>query len=76
MQTDKHMTSYFGKTILMHLIFIFSITSFSAEDLQTGTVSRSKYVSALDESLFIKNVAVIKVEDNVQSVYEKSVTEF
>lgn len=76
MQTDKHMTSYFGKIILMQLIFIFSITSFSAEDLQTGTVSRSKYVSALDESLFIKNVAVIKVEDNVQSVYEKSVTEF
>lgn len=43
---------------------------------QTGTVTRSKYVSQLDAALFIKNIAVIKAEDNVQGVYAQGVAPF
>lgn len=42
----------------------------------TGTLNRSKYISTIDDALFIKNIAIIKAEDNVQSVYDNSVKEF
>lgn len=63
-------------TTLIHHFASAQPSDVSATSAATGTLNRSKYISALDEALFIKNIAVVKAEDNVQSVYDKSVKDY